>query len=288
MPPFAEGQSGWGNMAIPDPNNDIDVSAQYPIETVLRIGGRAWRYTRIGDIDADTQTYNIRRGLGLESEACVNSYLGTALVSVSGFNTLGDFKVKLNMTTHVNYLGSASSVAVNDYAGGHFTIYDTSTGNHWGCMIVGNTVEDASGYVEITLESPLPTTLAADDYIMLEEGMYWKAHQPGITALNHSAVVGFPCIWAAAKMIAGGESVSDGEFIWLQTWGPFEGVIQGRAYGGAAAERYQSLSGSGYPNENSGFHEQPGGWYTACNYVAGVATDFDYNYLSSFFITIAP
>jgi len=209
-------------------------------------------------------------------------------VSESGFNTVTNFKVKLDMTTHVNYLGSASAVAANDYAGGHFTIYDTSTGNHWGCRVIGNTKEDDDGYVEITLESPLPTTLAADDYIMLEEGLYWKVHQPGATALNYSAVVGFPCIWAAAKMISGGESVSDGEFIWLQTWGPFEGIIQGRAYGGAEAERNQHMSGSGYPNENTNFHGQPCGWYTACNYVAGVTTDFDYNYLSCVFLMIAP
>ena len=295
MPPFAEGQTGWGNLAIPDPNNDIDTSQQYPIETVLRMDSRAWRYSLVGDVDADSVGRNIRRGSGLMGTACINSYTDN-LVSASGYNTVDVFKLKIDMTTHVNYLNSATSVAVNDYAGGHFTLYTPTS--YWGCRIVSNTVEDASGYVELTLESPLPLTLTSSHILMFEENLWWKVQYPGASGL-YAALVGFPCMYSAYKTIASGAGpVTDSDYIWLQTWGPYEGVIMGNATGGAEGERFGFINvdtaAGTYPDQivypNMTTHRMPqlGGFYTANNYKGGSPADFDYNYLTTFFIMIAP
>jgi hypothetical protein len=289
LPPT--GQGGAFSLAIPDPHNDVDTVQKYPIDTRMTKDERAWRYCRIGDIDGDGQTNNIRRGMALESQAVVNSYTDK-LVSESGFNTAGDYKIKIDMTTHVDFLSSEKAVVEGDYVGGNLTIYDTSTGNYWGCRIDENEAEDSDGYVELTLESPLPFTLSSDDILMLEEGLYWKVQHPGNSS-NYCAIIGVACNWAAAKGISGGEAVSDGEFIWAQTWGPFQGIIQGNAHGGGEGERMSYFAGAGYPDKdyypNSNLnHPQPCGWYTANNYKNGSPADFDYNYQSAVFLSIAP
>jgi len=280
----------YNKVWLPDPHNDIDANQKYDKGTRLVKGQRSWYYAQVGDINGDGQTSNIRRGMACESQAVVNAYTGK-LVTESGFNAADDEKVKLDMTTHVNFLSAATAVAVHDYERGSITIYDTSTGNYWGCMILDNTVEDSSGYVELTLESPLPFTLESTDIVQVEENMFWKVAHPGNSA-NYCAIVGFPCIWALAKTIAGGESVSDSEFIWLQTWGPYQGIIFGNAHGGAEGERAPFLCGTGYPDEDyypgMAEHSMPaqGGFYTANNYKNGSPADFDYNYLTAFFLKI--
>lgn len=292
MPPFAEGQVGWGNLAIPDPNNDVDTEQQYPVETVLRMDKRAWRYTLIGDVDADGVTRCIRRGIGLKNTSCINSYTDK-LVSASGYNTVGVFKLKVDMTTHVNYLNAAAAVALNDYAGGHFTLYTPSS--YWGCRIIGNTKEDSDGYVELTLESSLPVTLTSSHILMFEENLYWKAQYPGNSALR-AATIGFPCIWSVSKTVVTDGPVTDSDYIWLQTWGPYEGIVFGNPHGGGGSDErggYFATSG-GYPDEDyypgMAEHQMPqiAGWYTANNYKGGSPADFDYNYLTSFFLMIAP
>jgi len=294
MPPFAEGQVGWGNLAIPDPNNDIDTAQQYPLSTVLRMDERAWRYALVGDVDADGVTRCIRRGTGLQNTSCINSYTDK-LVSASGYNTVDVFKLKIDMTTHVSYLGTASSVAVNDYAGGHFTLYTPSS--YWGCRILGNTVEDASGYVELTLESPLPVTLTSSHILMFEENLWWKVQYPG-TSANQACVVGFPCIWSVSKTTISTGPVTDSDWIWLQTWGPYEGIIMGNATGAGTEERAgffaRSANSGSYPDEDyypgMAEHQIPQycGYFTANNYLAASPVDFDYNYLTTVFLMIAP
>ena len=289
MPPYIGGQSGWGNLAIPDVNNDIDTAQQYPMGTILRSDERAWRYATVcDDLDIDGADRNIRRGSAVHSMATINSYTDK-LVTETGFNTLAVYKVKVDMTTHVNCFGTATSVAANEYAGGHFTLYTSSS--YWGCRVIENTVEDSDGYVELTLESPLPVALTSSHILMFEENMYWSVVYPG-TNCNQSATVGFPCIWELYKTIASGTGgVTAGSHIWLQTWGPYEGIIMGNAHGAGETERMQYFCGTGYPDKdyypNSNLnHPQIGGWHTACN--AGTDSDFDYNYLTTFFLMIAP
>lgn len=294
MPPYSEGQEGWGNLAIPDPNNDVNIAQKYPIDTVLRGDERAWRYARAGDIDGDGVTRNIRRGSGIQSEACVNSYTDK-LEAAAGFNTKGDYKVKMDLATHVSFLNAETAVAANDYAGGHFTLYTPTS--YWGCRIVGNTAEVA-GVVELTLESPLPVALESTHIISLEENMYWKVKYPGASG-NYATVVGFPCIWSQYKTIASGAGpVADDNFFWLQTWGPYEGIIMGNATGGAEGERAAFMNvdtaAAAYPDENvypnMAEHRMPqiAGYFTANNYKGGAPADFDYNYLTTFFLMIAP
>jgi len=295
MPPFAEGMVGWGNLAIPDPNNDVDTSPLYPLATVLRMDERAWRYALAGDVDADGVLRNIKRGSGVMNTSCINSYTDK-LVSASGYNTVDVFKLKIDMTAHVNYLNAATAVVANDYAGGHFTLYTASA--YWGCRIVSNEAEDTSGYVVLTLESPLPVTLTSSHILMFEENLYWKVQNPGNSG-NYATVVGFPCIWSAYKNISSGAGpVTDSDYFWLQTWGPYEGIILGNATGGAEGERAAFMNVdatiAAYPDQirypNWSTHKMPqlAGYHTANNYIGGSPADFDYNYLTTFFLMLAP
>ena len=288
-------KSEYGSLAIPDPNIDVDTQQKYPVGTRLTKDERAWRYAKVGDVDADgVSSRCIRRGSGLQTCACVNSY-NDKLVSASGFNSVGDYKVKLDMTTHVSYLGTASAVAKDDYRGGHFTLYTPTS--YWGCRVESNTAEDGDGYVEITLESPLPVTLSSSHYCMLEENMWWKVQYPG-TSSSYAICVGFPCIWSVSKSTITDGPVTDGDFIWLQTWGPYEGIIMGNATGATPGERggyLASAANSGmypdedyYPGMSADNIPQFLGFITANNYLAASPVDFDYNYLSTFFLQIAP
>jgi len=294
LPSYKGGQEGWGNLAEPDPHRDVDTAQKYPIETVIRKDARAWRYARVADINGDGETRQIRRGTGLQSEACVNSYTDK-LIAETGYNTLDVYKLKMDLTTHVNYLNAATAVAANDYAGGHFTVYTPAS--YWGCMIVENTAEDSDGYVKLTLESPLPFVLTAAHIISLEEGMYWKVKHTGASG-THACTVGFPCIWSEFKTLAEGTGpVQDGNFLWLQTWGPYEGIIMGNTHGVAGLERMGFINvdtaAGVYPDKNvypkyaADAMPQICGFYTANNYKGGAPADFDYNYLTTFFLTIA-
>jgi len=290
LPPWADGDAGFGNLAIPDVWNDIDTIQQYPVGATYRTDERTFKYARVvNDIDIDGADRNIRRGMAVQSTSCVNSYTDK-LVAETGYNTLGVKKLKIDMTTHVDFMNVSRAVVANDYAGGHFTLYTPSA--YWGCKVLANTAEDASGYVYLTLESALPVALTSTHIIQFEEYMYWRVIYPGASA-NYSATVGFPLIWEQYKTIANGVGgVAAGNFIWLQTWGPYEGIVFGNAHGGAESERFQYLAGAGYPDKDYipavDVTPQLGGFHTACNYKGGAPADFDYNYLTTFFLMIAP
>ena len=285
--------SARNNVWLPDPNNDVDSSLRYDIGTRLTKDERAWRYAKVGDVDADGVTRCIRRGSGVINTSCINSYTDK-LVAETGFNTLSNTKLKVDMTTHVNYLNTATAVAENDYRGGHFTLYTSSS--YWGCRIVSNTAEDANGYVEIELESPLPVTLTSSHILMFEESPYWNVQYPGNSA-NWGHVVGFPCIWSVSKTSVTAGPVSDGNGIWLQTWGPFEGIIMGNATGAGETERAgffaKSPNSGAYPDEDyypgmaADACPQYCGYFMANNYLNGSPVDFDYNYLTTVFLMIA-
>jgi len=281
------------NLKVPDPNNDIDTIQQYPIGTRLTRGDRAWRYALVGNVDGMSQTTNIRRGMGMLSMAVVNVYTTTTILTESGYNTDGDTKLKLNMSTHVDATQTASAVGLNDYQNGFLTIYDGSSGNYWGCAIESNTAEDASGYVYLTLESELPFSLSqSGDYVMVHESPYWKVQPSGSGNAagyvgNFGTICGFPGPYNQYKTASSGTDIADSKYIWLQTWGPYPGIIMGRAYHGAEAERYQAMSGTGYPNENTDFHGQTCGYYIPCTGDGdGTGTDADYNNLGAFFLQI--
>jgi len=265
------------NISRSDLLQEIDVIStyqRYPIGSRLQIGQRVFYYARMGDVDSHMPN-NFRAGL-LASAECVSNRYVTSTIFGSGLGgTAAGYTVTIDMTTHVDNDNSATAVYQNDYQNGWFAINDASSGCMWGCQILKNTAEDADGHVTLTLELPLPMTITTNDAINVCESAYWKVNGYLSGNGSYTGYVGMPVFNQGSK--GGTNSITDDDWIWLQTWGPYYTPIMGRGYGVEDRERtvFGHSDGTLTMDAQTVDEAQSIGYFLNSNYYGGSPYDFD-------------
>ena len=126
MPEYCEGEEGFGNLAIPNPNV-LDSAQKYPHGTAFRAGERTWFYSQYkGTINPNGSKVLTQEaagyymyGKGLAGYAYQQDYAASNIYGVEGEDNL------YIITAQVSG-GGVDERANNVYAGGTWTVYDTT------------------------------------------------------------------------------------------------------------------------------------------------------------------
>ena len=190
MPKWFQGQSGWGNLALPDVYA-AGTTGLYPSGTIYREGDRTFVYTKMG---ATNDSAYRSAGYMLRTKA---AYASTS----SGMQT-----AVADATSVVVNTGGAHVVDV--YSGGMLGVYGTSYGSRF---IVASGVADTSTTVNydmtLTLDVGFPVAMATTDNITLTPNIYDEVN--AYVTEEYSRYIG---------MIMH-HQVTATEFSWLQTGG---------------------------------------------------------------------
>lgn len=194
MPPWKEGQSGWGNLAIPSPYEEED-TAQYPVAARFKDGDRTWHYVQHGNAGA--------RGRVLHS---YNAYSTATSGSGTSRETGTIASAAVIDATTITCTDVGTITEANLFAGGYAMIY-------WEflCLrIESSTIEDASGEFTVTFDNPLPVAIDAASVVSLYRNKY-----ADVRYMNVGAHLGFGsgvCVPTYTR--------TDEYYSWGQTWGP--------------------------------------------------------------------
>lgn len=207
MPPYKAGQSGWGNIAIPNVQEaGGDTTALYPINTKFVDFDRTFIY----GYTATKYNAAVKSNLGMwnENTPIVNcTWGGTAGVAS---DTVCPFLTS-SLTGH-------TTVVVNHFAGGYM-MPRTSGIAYGGYRIVSNTVfaggADATTETDFVIEEPgLQAAVTADAaYCHLSRNPYtaMRSNWLGPNTFRYSSVSGVTLIDPTAST-----------YQWVQTWGPIQ------------------------------------------------------------------
>lgn len=239
MPPYKGGQSGWGNLALPNPYL-VDQAQQYPTGTKFRDGYRTFIYTYLDEASAGRDVQN-STGLGVIAE-----------------NLPVDVTVVTALTKASTVTGTIAAATVDQFAGGYMSLYEATTGCR-GIIhrIQSNTVR-ASGNSIFTLDEPLNYTgfstsatcrVMADPYAKVRFTLNTRT-----SSANFDTLVG---IWMGA-FDADDNVSAEGDYGWIQTWGPCFCWAAVAYEGGTAFERDAYHQGGGDIQVNTSSDAHPG------------------------------
>jgi len=218
MPPWIDGEEGWGNIAIPDPHVAM-ATQMYPRGTMFRKGSRSWVYSKLYTTTRTDAYGAYTAGLGLFSVA-----KPTTPTIVTGSAQLGEFTVTVDTQT------------VNAFAGGLITIFEAGQPV---CIrgIVSNTA------TVITLDYALPGTYTSSATARLFPSPYRDVVIPGP---SHSANSWDYCPGIFnSPLDEDGNVAAINDFVWLQTHGLCNMWASGTYEGGDAGERAAVVMGDG-------------------------------------------
>lgn len=184
----------------------------FPIGAIYRKGDRAWRYARAG-------THELGHTL-MTNTACSNNDAQAINQRVVTNNQAANTK---EVTITVTADDANSGVFVKDQLyGGYITVRESATHNHTR-MIVGNEALAAFGALKIFVDVPWEEDLSAGwqssaifspyHAVVRKQGNHMKAHTPALGVPASRAV--------------------DGQWFWIQTWGPIHCTVTGGQPGGA-------------------------------------------------------
>jgi len=217
MPPWCEGQVGWGNMAHPEVYEETAQPA-YPIGTKFVDGDRIWRYVQAGN--------SIVRGRGL---AAWNAY---------STPTSGDGTTRETATIAAAQVIDATTLSCTDQ--GTITVADLFAGGYamvyWEflCLrVVSSTIEDASGLFEVTIDRPLPVAIANTSNVTLYRNKY-----ADVRYFSGGANMQFGSYVCVSHYTA-----TDTYYFWGQTWGP--AGMSGTDHVGASGDERQVVFDQG-------------------------------------------
>ena len=220
MPPWIEGEEGWGNLALPDPYVG-GATQRYPRGTMFRKGNKSWVHTKLFTTTRTDDYGGVSGGLGLFSVAQDSS----ALSSPTG--TKGE-----NTVTVTSSLGTA-----NLYAGGILTLYEA------GQPIVSMGIVSHTDTV-ITLDGNLPGTYTTSATCHVVKSLYHDVVASGVSTSAGSAHDYCPGIHNAPLDESGNRTTID-DFIWLQCHGPCFTWASGSYEGSEGGERTVVMMGDG-------------------------------------------
>lgn len=190
LPPWTEGEEGWGNLALPDVLVQ-DSTQNYPIGTKYVEDDRVFRYCKAGS--ALTAMKAAHQG-----------------AKPSEFNTdANPYAIGATVITILD-TGSASNRPVNYYAGGYLWIMDTETGGAFRMhRILSSTVGNGTS-IALTLETGLKIAVVATEWITAWPSIYSNILGTTSTKMSMVCVALIP--------------VTSGRWFWGQTWGPCFGT----------------------------------------------------------------
>ncbi|KKN74196.1 hypothetical protein LCGC14_0392820 [marine sediment metagenome] len=197
MPPHKLGQSGWGNLAIPNTTSPGgDTAAVYPVNTKFVDFDRSFIYGYVSGVDESTKA-NI--GLFNSGRQEVITWGATAGV-------LGDTKVGILANT----LDVETTAAANIFAGGYLM---PRTNPYSDYRIISNTKYDegrVTGEMDIVIEDGLTAAVTASQAsCYLDKNPFLTMWQHWGHAVESQSVVGVTLIIATAST-----------YQWVQTFGP--------------------------------------------------------------------
>jgi len=221
MPEYMEGETGWGNLAIPNVYDAPDTVQKYPIGTALRCAERVYHYVKYGDDDSNAAGAGL--GTGVEAGMLMSATGGKIASATVVTATAGESTITVTF---------AVDVVVNQFAGGY--TFFSGVGSQWGCRVIGNTVAVTGASCVLTLEEPIPTFRAA-----VTTTNFSVCSSPWKDVVLHGGTSGEDYASAVGVFVGysdeNGQTLNvatEGLFGWIQTWGPTH--MQANAFGGNA------------------------------------------------------
>ena len=221
MPAYIEGETGWGNLAIPNVYATPDSIQQYPIGTAFREGERVYRYVKYGDDDSNAAG----AGFGTGVEAGMLMSITAAKIASASVTTATAGATTITVKFGVD-------VTVNQLAGGY--TFFSGIGSQWGCRVIGNTVALTGVNCVITLEQALPTTrvaISGTNFSVCKSPWKDVVLHGGTSNEDYASAVGVYVGYSDEN----GQTLNvatEGKWGWIQTWGPTH--MQANAFGGNA------------------------------------------------------
>ena len=179
-----------------------DVVQLYPLTTKYRFNGKTFVYAR-GQRKGDA-----------------GEYVNAQLIASKGAQAVSFIEIaesSTNIHTHAagvtEVVVEMAGVTVDEWKYGHIAIgnEDNTVCTSYG--ILGNTASDIDGYVTVTLDDVLAHATIHDT----TEVEVWKSPfatvEWGGTNYEYSSTIGVPMVNVEAGDL-------DGQWVWLQTWGP--------------------------------------------------------------------
>ncbi len=222
MPPWAEGNDKWGNLAIPDVYA-IGTSQMYPTSTIYRKGLRTFIYSKTASSGHGTGGLGIVAGACMEPTAEVLIVENSVVSGAAGSNVIG-------VTT-------SDSVGVNAYAGGQIGIREAGglsvVGGAMTFQIISNTAE-SGGVTYFTLDGTLVNVFATTNDVVLAENPYAEC-RTNVNGNYHMTTGVNICTTVASS------------YLWLQTGGMNNMLIMMVAFEGAYPNGVPCYSIAGTP-----------------------------------------
>jgi len=194
MPPYAGGQDGWGNLALPDVGVS-DAVQKYPIGTKYVEGDRTFRYAH-----ANPSGGTITPGRLVCNMNTVQERAGASW-DVNG--VVGDTVVYIN--------AMVNNIDLNEFAGGYL-LYAGADGLSNMIPIVSNTAA-TTGDGPSTIVLGMPLTGAATAGVTgstLTGSIFGNVLQMSVGAgTGYQSAVGLPLM-----------EITQDYYAWIQTWGP--------------------------------------------------------------------
>jgi len=239
MPKYMEGQTGWENTAIPNPYL-ADQTQKYPLTAKLRDGDKTFIYSYL---QVATSARNVANSTGSGVLAENLAVDGTVVTATALANTV-------NVTI--------AAGTVNQYAGGEISLYEATTGcSGTTYRIVGNTVR-TSGKCLFTIDPPLNATgFTASATCRVFPNAYTNVRFPHGSRTSTANFEYLAGIWVASHD-EDGTAAAEGDYAWIQTWGPCFCWAAVAFEGGTAWERDVYHQGGGDLQANTSGDAHPG------------------------------
>lgn len=177
---------------------EADDKQKYPLGTLLRLGGRTYAYAKA----SGTQIPDVGSQVGC------HQHVAQCTVAVSAAAGATSLVIDRPTTAGAAHNGI---IAENELQGGYIVVFPTIPSNNkvFVRQITGNSAAPITAANEMTvyLDSPTPIAVVADtSYAEAMASPYLNV----VTAASEVAsVIGVPTVAA-----------TDGQYFWLQTWGP--------------------------------------------------------------------
>lgn len=207
LPPGMDSQE-LPNLTIPTGIHTCDTAQKYPIGTKFVNGMRTYYYCKAnGECDTEWGCYKNKK----TNTAAVAPTQSTAVDVATGLaaGVVGSRQVTVTIDAEIGTL-TTGVLAKDELAGGFIVVGNGSAQHPQMFQIVGHpALTSTGGSLTLTLDDILATAVtAATTYLELMESPFYDVCADGAGG-DYVTFIGIPAAHA-----------SDGEFFWVQTWGP--------------------------------------------------------------------
>jgi hypothetical protein len=195
------------NLDIPDNIFACDTTQKYPLGTKFVSGLRTYYYCKAnGECDSEWGAYKPKK----TNTCAVAPTQSTTVDPITGLaaGVVGSFEVSVTIDAEIGTL-TTGVLAKDELAGGFIVIGNGSAQHPQMCQIVSHPALAAAGTLTLRLDMKLGTAVtAATTTLELMESPFYDVKADG-SGGDYVTFIGIPACHA-----------SDGEWLWVQTWGP--------------------------------------------------------------------